>query len=509
MKHIHYIYTLLFGVSALLFFGLAYPHHLHYQEQYQLFLFDSSYIWDVIALPGGVADLLGRFSTQFFLYAWVGATIIAILLSVIQLLTLGLANWGRFYGLSYVPAFLLWIFLLDENALLGGVWAVVLTLSASLAIDKMADGWTRRILTAMLIPFLFWIAGPVSIVFCILQIRRANHFIWNIATMLLFVLMPLVLAHCLPVLDGSLWRGIHYHRYPTVIPTMLWMAVLALVILLGVQGVKGVKGVQGVKDECTCRYKSHTPNDILLTFASFAVVAVVMAVMVWKNSNFKAEKTMKYDFMACHQQWNRILNTIDEEKPNNQIGVTVQNLALAKQGTLLNKMFEYNQNGMLGLLPDVQRDATSPMPTAEAYYHLGLTNIAQRTVFEAQEAILDFQKSARCFKRLAQTNLINGDYEVARKYLMILKKTLFYSDWANETITLLGNEKAIANHPEYGTLRTFAIKNDFLFSDNATPEILERLYLSNKKNKLAYQYMMASFILTGDRESFYKYAQNK
>ena len=503
MKHIHYIYTLLFGVSALLFFGLAYPHHLHYQEQYQLFLFDSSYMWDVIALPGGVADLLGRFSTQFFLYAWVGATIIAILLSVIQLLTLGLANWGRFYGLSYVPALLLWIFLLDENALLGGVWAVVLTLSASLAIDKMADGWTRRILTAMLIPLLFWIAGPVSIVFCILQIRRANHFIWNIATMLLFVLMPLVLAHCLPVLNGSLWRGIHYHRYPTVIPTMLWMAVLALVILLGVQGVKGVK------DECTCRYKSHTPNDILLTFASFAVVAVVMAVMVWKNSNFKAEKTMKYDFMACHQQWNRILNTIDEEKPNNQIGVTVQNLALAKQGTLLNKMFEYNQNGMLGLLPDVQRDATSPMPTAEAYYHLGLTNIAQRTVFEAQEAILDFQKSARCFKRLAQTNLINGDYEVARKYLMILKKTLFYSDWANETITLLGNEKAIANHPEYGTLRTFAIKNDFLFSDNATPEILERLYLSNKKNKLAYQYMMASFILTGDRESFYKYAQNK
>ena len=506
MKHIHYIYTLLFGVSALLFFGLAYPHHLHYQEQYQLFLFDSSYMWDIIALPGGVADLLGRFSTQFFLYAWVGAAIIAILLSVIQLLTLGLANWGRFYGLSYVPAFLLWIFLLDENALLGGVWAVVLTLSASLAIDKMADGWTRRILTAMLIPFLFWIAGPVSIVFCILQIRRANHFIWNIATMLIFVLTPLVLAHCLLVLDGSLWRGIHYHRYPTVIPTMLWMAVLALVILLGVQGVKGVKGV---KDECICRYKSHTPNDILLTFASFAVVAVVMTVMVWKNSNFKAEKTMKYDFMACHQQWNRILNTIDEEKPNNQIGVTVQNLALAKQGTLLNKMFEYNQNGMLGLLPDVQRDATSPMPTAEAYYHLGLTNIAQRTVFEAQEAILDFQKSARCFKRLAQTNLINGDYEVARKYLMILKKTLFYSDWANETITLLGNEKAIANHPEYATLRTFAIKNDFLFSDNATPEILERLYLSNKKNKLAYQYMMASFILTGDRESFYKYAQNK
>ena len=491
----HYIYTIIFGVAVLLFFGLAYPHHLHHQEQYQLFLFDSAYVWDIIALPGGVADLLGRFSTQFFLYAWVGSAIIAVLLSVVQLLTLRLADWGRFYGLSYVPAFLLWVFLLDENALMGGVWAVVLTLSASWLIDMMIEGWTRRILTAVVVPLLFWIAGPLCIVFCLLQIRRHNLLPWYISLLLVYVLMPLALAHCLPVPDCSLWRGIHYHRYPTVFPAMLWMAALSLLVLVwGVKGIKGVQGVKGVQ---------------LFSFVSFAVVIVVMGVVVWKNSNFKAEKTMKYDFMACHQQWNRILDTIDEEKPNNQIGVTVQNLALAKHGTLLNKMFEYNQNGMLGLLPEVQRDATSPMPTAEAYYHLGLTYIAQRTVFEAQEAILDFQKSARCYKRLAQTNLINGDYEVARKYLMALKKTLFYSHWANETLALLGNEKAIAEHPEYGTLRSLAMKNDFYFSDNVTPSVLESLYLNNKDNLLAYQYMMASFILTGDRESFFKYTQNK
>ena len=92
MKHLHYIYTLLFGVAVLLFFGLAYPHHLHYQEQFQLFLFDGDYVWDIVRLPGGIADLLGRFCTQFFLFAWVGAVIIALLLSVIQLLTLRLLN---------------------------------------------------------------------------------------------------------------------------------------------------------------------------------------------------------------------------------------------------------------------------------------------------------------------------------------------------------------------------------------------------------------------------------
>ena len=80
-----YLFTsLLFFVAVILFFGLAYPHHLHYQEQYQLFLFDSNYVWDIVRHPGGVADLLGRFCTQFFLFAWVGAAIIAVLLSAVQ-----------------------------------------------------------------------------------------------------------------------------------------------------------------------------------------------------------------------------------------------------------------------------------------------------------------------------------------------------------------------------------------------------------------------------------------
>ena len=55
-----------------------------------------------------------------------------------------------------------------------------------------------------------------------------------------------------------------------------------------------------------------------------------------------------------------------------------------------------------------------------------MITVAQRTVFEAQEAILDFQKSGRCYQRLAQTYLILGNYEVARKYLIALQKTLFY-----------------------------------------------------------------------------------
>ena len=451
--------TLLFGVAVLLFFGLAYPHHLHYQEQFQLFLFDSNYVWEIVKLPGGIADLLGRFCTQFFLYAWVGAFIIAVLLSAVQLLTLRMFNVQRstfnvqwFYGLSFVPSFLLWLFLLDENALLGGVWGVLLTQIALWAILQLSDGWVRRILVIVAFVVFYWIA----------------------------------------------WGGSHYYRIPNTFPALLYAAWLLAVVPPFIR----YREHRGDREH---RGGNHlTAISILLCALCFLCGLCA----VWKNTNFKAEKVMQYDFMARHQQWNRILATASTEKPNNQIGVTVQNLALAMQGQLVNHLFDYNQNGILGLLPDVQSDATSPLPTAEAFYQLGMINVAQRTVFEAQEAILDFQKSARCYKRLAQTNLINGDYEVARKYLTALQKTLFYREWANETLPLLGNEEAIAQHPEYGRLRQSAYKEDFYFSDHVTPEMLESLYDRNTDNRLAYQYLLAYYMLTGDREGYTKLLLN-
>ena len=453
MKHLHIICTLLLGVAILLFFGVAYPHHLHYQEQYQLFLFDSTYVWDIVKHPGGIADLLGRFCTQFFLYAWVGAAIIALLLSLIQLLVWRLMRVDRLFGLSFVPSFLLWLYLLDEHALLSGVWAVLVTLLVGLVIRRTISSVTKTVLSIIVaISILYWLVGPV----------------------------------CFPLPIDSIWTDIHYYRYPTVFPWLLWAASLSVWVLSLLP--------------CVCRKWVNAPSGYVWGLSTFLLVTIGMGSIVWKNSNLKAEKVMQYDFMATHQQWNRILETANAEKPNNQIGVTVQNLALAMRGMLLDHMFEYNQNGIAGLLPDVQTDATSPMPTAEAFYQLGMINVAQRTVFEAQESILDFQKSGRCYKRLAQTNLINGNYKVARKYLMALQKTLFYRTWANETLPLLGNEKAIAKHPEYGRLRQCAYKNDFYFGDHVTPEMLKDLYFSNKDNHMAYQYLVAYYLLTGDRE---------
>ena len=180
MNSVKYLISSLFCVAVVLFFGLAYPHHLHYQEQFQLFLFDSNYVWDIVKQPGGVADLLGRFCTQFFLYAWVGA-------------------------LSFLPSFFLWLFLLDEHALMGGVWAVLLTLLAVWGLSKLPKGLVRYIGIIVALPILYWMVG-------------------------------------------SYWSGSHYYRYPKVFPTLLyvaWLLALAIPLLVYVcrKWLKDSKGL--------------------------------------------------------------------------------------------------------------------------------------------------------------------------------------------------------------------------------------------------------------------------
>jgi len=488
------LFTILFGLAVTLFFAIVYPHHLHFQEQYQLFLFEGSYVYDVLSVPGGLADLLGRFCTQFFVYAKVGAVIMGVLLMAVQLMTARFMGWNRFYGLSFVPALLLWIFMLDENALLGGVWAVILVMLISWDVNKLQNDTLRGLISFLAAVLLYWAAGPMAFLFVLLFILGEIHHgsfasrIAGVAALVALIVMAVVLPHYVSAGSERFWYGIHYFRYPNVNPHWLWLAA-------------GSVGLIGALSLFVKRFQEPSTRK-LFPFLSTAVAALAVFIGIRTTGNMRAEEIMKYDYMARNQQWNRILQTADAKMPNNPLMVTALNLALGMKGLMADNMFRYVQNGVGGLLPSFVSDPVSPLTTSEAYYQLGMINTAQRFVFEAQEAIPDYQKSGRCYKRLAQTNLIVGNYPVARKYLMALQKTLFYSDWADETLKLLDNEEQIRKHPEYGRLRSYIVKDDFLYSDRDLSAMLGRQYMANRQNRLAFEYLEASYLLTRDLDSF-------
>jgi len=486
--------TVAFATVVACFFALFYPHHLHFQEQYQIFLYQWSYVSDIISLPGGVADYLGRFCVQFFLYSWAGALIVAFLIVAVQLLCSRLLGNSGLYMLSFIPAVLLCFFIFDENAKLGAIWAVVLSLLVVCCIGIIQDKILRLITVVLLLVPMYWTAGPVSVLFLLLSLIMPNIRGWSTillsATLVVLAvgIIPAAWHHFSSFPFERFYTGIHYHADHQEVCTLLWLTVLVIALL-------------PVADFFGQKFKVMQQKKVVITIST-SMLIIITAVLFNTLYDPHKEEVLAYDNMARFQQWTEIIETAKKKAPTDPLQLTALNLALGQKTGMSEHMFEYAQIGMEGLLPAFELNAVSPLTTAEAYYQLGMVQTAQRFVFEAQEAIPDLQKSSRCYQRLAETNLILGNYEVARKYLEALKHTLFYREWAAERLPLLDDDESIDNHPEYGRLRYFLTDDDYFFSSGNLPKMVGRQLLANHRNRLAFEYLQASYLLTGNLDSF-------
>ena len=484
----------IFTLLAFAFFNFAYPYHIHYQEQMQMFRFGQDYFMESLAVPGGFGDWIGGFLVQFFYYAPAGAFILAVLLGLIQFLTWKNIEKKSFaaYPLSLLPALGMFLFLCDENALVTASVAVIASLTSAYLLMKISRAGLRNLITILGMPVMYFLFGSISILvpvtvainICLRKEGRRSVLIFSLAALAMAVALPLIFRTFSPYPLIRLVFGVHYHRYHHAIPLMAWVSVLLVPAAM-------LLAAAFRKDR--------------MMAAGLALVIVSAAGLTPLFADMDKEKLFGYDFMARMGQWNKILTVSSKSAPDSPIAVECTNLALAKTGHMASDMFRFFQNGPAGLLPEFTRDHFSPVPTGTVYYHLGMVNTAQTFFFEAQEGAPDFQKSARLTQALAKTNLINGDYEVARKYVGALKQTLFYRQWAKETELLLDNPGRINQVPEYAWLRSVRMKeHDFMFSQEEMDSMLGLLYLENESNTMAMDYLLAWCLLRKDLPRFFE-----
>lgn len=490
-KTVAFFSSLVYAVAVFLFFRFIYPYHIHYQEQFQLFEFTGAYFSDVVSVPGGFADYLGRFLTQFCYSALWGSLVMALVVVSVQVVSY-LAAGRRtlfFYALSFVPSVFVLAFLCDENALIGAAVALILCIVAGWCFSGRAGSKAMLALKCVFVPLTYFLCGPLALVYVFLAFREERWWML-LAAVLLLVLSPFVAELLTQYPLSRLARGVHYYRYYNFNPYLLWAAVMCLVLL------KCLSGLRLLSSE---RLSGTVAGSVALV-----AVFCLTAFFVRSRVDMDKEEIMKYDFLSSNRMWNRMMMAADKKNPGQPVSVACLNLALARTERMADHMFDYFQNGPQGLLPDFVKETTTAMATAEFYYQLGMVNTAQRFTFEAQEAIPDFQKSARCYRMLVRTNIINGDYEVAMKYIRALKHTLFHSSWAREAEALiLAGDQAVDAHPEYGMMRGERFHSrDFLFSDREMDSMLGLLYLENKSNRLALDYLLSWSLLKKDLPRF-------
>ena len=504
--------SLLFGVAIVIFWAVPYVGGLCFQEQYQMFLFDTGYFLERIVLPGGLADYISEFLVQFYYMPVLGGAIIALLLMGIQAAVWGLMKqYGARhdfpgYLLSFLPSIALWCAMGDQNVLLSFVVALFGALVIGWIHNRFHNRLVKVVFELVSTALVYWFLGPVVFVYVVLMIgdtlmnakQKGNVFSgigYSAGILILTIAWILLTTQTLQYPLYRIFAGLNYYRYPGAISplpfvVMVWAVVIPFLGMI------------------PCRQKSlqKLQQSKVVIVLSYVLVIVASWFGIKASFDEMTYDLIDYDFLVRTEQWDKIIEKAEKKPATTPLSVSCVNLALSQKGVLADRLFEFYQNGGEGLFPTFTRDMTSPVSTAEIFFRLGMVNDAERYMFEAQEAIPNYRKSARLTRRIIECEIINGNYKVAAKLLRRLQKTLFYSNWANQTMALLGNEKAINQHPIYGKLRKYREKKqDFLFSDREMDQMLGLLFLNDNHNKMAYEYLMCYELLQRDMEKFMQY----
>jgi len=513
IKYSEPVLTVLFYTVIFFFFTFCYNNHLHFLEQSQLLLLTCDALLNKISLPGGISGYIGEFLTQFYYYSLAGSVIITLLLYLIQIISrkiIAAANPDKnLFPLSFMPSLIAAILLCDEYYPLSGITGYLLSLTAAL-FYILISGKTHRFLSGLLlIPSTFWIAGgsysvliSVILIYEIIVLPKSKQtgssnkytvpnnthplkFHELMIYLILGILFPLIIRRTIIFQPLNLaYLSEFYYDLRTLIPT-------GIIVLFTVLPVILIVAFYANRVE----QKKHIMVYITIAILFFTGYTGVKMVV-----NFDAEDIYKYDHLARNKRWKEIISLAEKHPPRNDLSLSMLNLALAKTGKIGYEMFRYEQNGDEGLFLTSAWNYFSLIHRSEIFYHLGLLNASHESAFESMETTTNLKKPVRAIKRLAEINLLNGHYEVARKYIKMLHQTVFYRKWAVETEKYLYNYDLMDNHPEWAEIRKHKLSIDYFFKAQNIQSIIEMLQLSLNEHpdRIVFEYLMAHFLLNKD-----------
>lgn len=385
--------TALFGVSAFCFWLFVRPALIMEREALQLFLSNSDYLTERMAVPGGFARYVGEFLVQFFMSERIGAAIIAVVLTSVLWLfwvllrrSLPSANEHVLFTVSFLPAIVLWYLLCDIDTSMTLPVTFLLTLGLIMLLPSKRG--ISLIGSFILVPVGYWMAGPMAILIVVYHLRWLRKPFKKVWVLLESVLMALLLAACVwgsslfvPYSLSNLAKGIDYRM------------------------------IQGGK--------------------------------------IGTLEMMEYDYLQRQKAWQKIIEKAAKEEPKARACHHIVSLAKYYQK-------EITPEGMKESLYKPSRaltDATSAIMMSDLFFQMGFVNFSQRAAFEAMESASNYNKSGRALCRLTETALVTGQYEVALKYISLLEETLFYRKWAQYMRQLVSHPEKIKDHPKYGPLQ--------------------------------------------------------
>ncbi|WP_340111734.1 DUF6057 family protein [Maribellus mangrovi] len=482
-KHL-LIAPLAIAIGSLLFYHFVYPYHLFFKEQIQLFLFTPDYLASYFNKPASVSLLFGDFLTQFFFLRGGGPLVLALVFAMEWMLiravlkrTLSLQTAGWWALLPVVAD------ITSHLALsypLGASVGLILLLSIFLLTERIKNKVLASLIFLLLAVFAHPFFGSSAFVLPFLVLfnkRFYQHVLTAIISFLVITAIPYFLRpnYLLPLTTTYLF------------PLIYWKGLLLPATFAGTLLIA----------------KMLAPMRIFQSAIGALAVSISMAIAITGflvNANFNLEKILALDSETYFRYTDKVIELAEKYELKTRVATYYTNMALAQKNELSERLLEFYQPSFYGLiLPVSQKEYWQTILFSnELFYLIGDMNLAQHSAMLGN-TFSPYYRSSRMMKRLAEINMVNGDYEGAEKFLRMLDKTLFHKNWAEKHLK--------ENHPGskakwLETKRQQIAKNDTIRNGTDYLSALEFLVEQNPQNRIALDYLLCYHLLNKDLTAF-------
>ena len=255
-----------------------------------------------------------------------------------------------------------------------------------------------------------------------------------------------------------------------------------------------------VVSHCCCVSSSGIWH--LVMWIAAALLLLSFTCLFWYgNENYRVENAQNR--AMWDEEWETVADLAREpEIPTRQV-VMNRNIALLKLGRLGNDMFSY---------PDGSADieASIPVRLAQtggkmAYYQYGKFNFCYRWCVE--DAV-EYGWRIEYLKHAVRSMMLAGEHRLAQRYIDILKRTLFYSDWAYEMERFVQNPETVTRNREFAMPLSMTCYDDFLDVDESYVEAYLTKNMTNASEKMSRVYVeaaIASALTRKDSKAFWAF----
>ena len=99
------------------------------------------------------------------------------------------------------------------------------------------------------------------------------------------------------------------------------------------------------------------------------------------------------------------------------------------------------------------------------------------------------------------TYVLNGNPDGARTFLRALETTPFQAERARRYLAALDRDHTMGSDPLVARVRPLMLRKDYV-GEFGTGQVLEQCLDANPSNRMAFEYLLAHYLLTSDMEAF-------